>query len=482
VTALLAYLHEPETGALARAAILAGAALVLLTASRLLTPSRVVASGESAEIGAETPAVASLLTNGFVVTPYAATATLLDLVARGWLRIEQVDEDVVVLVDGRGTLDDALTSYEQQVLNHVYKLTAGTTNGITGAGIEVGGLRLPRRWSRRFNGSVIRQARKQRLCRRRVPLAALALPATLLGLAGWQWWRAVRDGMPTAVAESLLPRALAAGVAVVILALVRPLVGLARSQAQRPTALGRQRAEFWMSLRAWMEPRGFEHASSTAARNASRAVGYAAAFGLAERACDEVPVLPEDDRTAWSNATGRWHVVRIRYPFRPGYGRHPALVLAVGLVLGVGIVLLQRLLLDISKGHAFASIVDDFEEQADLIHDVAVGIAAALMVPLVWMAWLVVAGAFDLFATIERQGLVVRARRPLRVVRHRWLLGPLARRDRYSLFVAVDDGRSDRVGSWLANERTAVPQGARARVRATPLLGYIRSSEPIGTR
>ncbi|MDQ3468822.1 MAG: hypothetical protein M3487_03475 [Actinomycetota bacterium] len=45
----------------------------------------------------------------------------------------------------------------------------------------------------------------------------------------------------------------------------------------------------------------------------------------------------------------------------------------------------------------------------------------------------------------------------------------------------VDDGRSDLVRAWLANERTAVPQGARARVHATPVLGYVRKSEPIGT-
>ena len=61
------------------------------------------------------------------------------------------------------------------------------------------------------------------------------------------------------------------------------------------------------------------------------------------------------------------------------------------------------------------------------------------------------------------------------------LLRPLARRDRFSLFIAIDDGRSDRVSAWLSNERTAVPQGARARVLATPVLGYVRSSEPIGT-
>ncbi len=255
------------------------------------------------------------------------------------------------------------------------------------------------------------------------------------------------------------------------------------SQAQRPTAQGLQRATVWMSLRAWMEPRGFEGASSVVANNTSRALGYAAAFGLAERAGAELPVVPEDDRTAWSNAAGLWHVVKIRYPFRPGFGRHPALVLIVGLVFGTGILLLQRLLLDIANGYTLAEFIDDnFADQEDIIHNVALGLAAALVLPLLWMLWLVVAGAFDLLATIERRGLVVRARRPQRVVPYPWLLGPLARRDRYSLFVAVDDGRSDRVSAWLANERTAVPQGARARVRATPLLGYVRSAEPIGTQ
>lgn len=478
-----AFLHEPATGPLVAAGMLAAiAAALLVVGSRVFAPPRIVATGETAEIGAETPAVASLLTNGFVVTPHAAVATLLDLVARGWLRIEQVEDEVVVLVDGHGRRDDQLTAYEQQVLNHIHKLAAGPTSGVTGAGIEVAGLRLPRRWRRRFTASVTRHARRAGLCRRRWPILALLVPAALLAIAAWQWWRSVREGPRTEVADSLLPRAIGFAVAAAIITLARPIIGLAFSQAQSPTDRGRRRAEFWMGLRAWMEPRGFELASSTAARNASRAVGYAAAFGLAERAADEVPVLPEDDRTAWSNASGQWHVVRVRYPFRPGYGRHPALVLVIGLAVGTVIVLLQRLLLDIAKGHTLAGLIDDFADQADIIHNVAVGIAAALMVPLVWMAWFVVAGAFDLFATIERRGLVVRARRPQRVVPFRWLLGPIARRDRYALFVAVDDGQSDRVGSWLANERTAVPQGARAHVRATPILGYIRSSEPIGTR
>ena len=85
--------------------------------------------------------------------------------------------------------------------------------------------------------------------------------------------------------------------------------------------------------------------------------------------------------------------------------------------------------------------------------------------------------AFDL----ERTGLVVRARRPASVVPLRRLLRPFAERDRFAVFLAVDDGARLSINSWLANERTAAPQGAYARVRATPILGYVRSSEPVGT-
>jgi hypothetical protein len=135
----------------------------------------------------------------------------------------------------------------------------------------------------------------------------------------------------------------------------------------------------------------------------------------------------------------------------------------------------------VARSEALQGLVDDFPDQADIIERVALVLSAVVLVPLAWTLWLAAAGAFDLFSTIRRQGVVVRARRPQRVVPMVRVLSPLARRDRFSLFIAVDDGHSDRVSAWLANERTAVPQGARARVHATPLLGYVRKSEPIGT-
>jgi hypothetical protein len=100
---------------------------------------------------------------------------------------------------------------------------------------------------------------------------------------------------------------------------------------------------------------------------------------------------------------------------------------------------------------------------------------------LAWAAWSVLAGLVDCVATRERTGLVVRTRRPSDVVGWPNLLNPFADRDRFSTYLALDDGRRRTVTAWLATDRTAAPQGAQARVRATPLLGFVRSSEPVGT-
>ncbi len=479
---LLGFFTRPDIGSLWWSILLLAVTIGLLAYAGIATrPPRLAASAPSAELGSETPAVASLLTNGFVVTPPAAVATLLDLVARGWLRIELTDFEVVVLTDRRGREGDALKGYEQQVLNHLHKMTAGTLTGVSGAGVEIAGLRLSRRWWRRFTKSVVADARRQQLCTRRWNALALGPPIVTWVLSAWLWWRSVRTGEPTAVVDSLASRAVAAAVGVMILVVGLRLVKRVRSRAQRPTAHGLVRAEHWLCVRAWMEPRGFEGASAAAANSSSRALAYSAGLGLAERASDELPIVPEDDRLAWSNATGEWHVVRVRYPFRPGYGRHPALMLLAGVLVGAALIALQRFLLGVARGERLVGLLEDFPDQVDLIQDIALVLAAIVIVPLLWMAWLIVAGAFDLFSTVERQGVVVRARRPQRVVPFPRLLRPLARRDRFALFIAVDDGRSDRVSAWLSNERTAVPQGARARVKATPVLGYVRRSEPIGT-
>nr|MCU0261028.1 hypothetical protein [Ilumatobacteraceae bacterium] len=58
---------------------------------------------------------------------------------------------------------------------------------------------------------------------------------------------------------------------------------------------------------------------------------------------------------------------------------------------------------------------------------------------------------------------------------------PFGFRDRVEWFMAIDDGRRDTVLAWIADERAAAPQGSRALVESTRVLGRVRSSEPVGT-
>jgi hypothetical protein len=53
-------------------------------------------------------------------------------------------------------------------------------------------------------------------------------------------------------------------------------------------------------------------------------------------------------------------------------------------------------------------------------------------------------------------------------------------RDRYRVYLAVDDGSADTITAWKTGERHAIPQGARATVVASPALGHVRRSSPVG--
>jgi hypothetical protein len=176
-------------------------------------------------------------------------------------------------------------------------------------------------------------------------------------------------------------------------------------------------------------------------------------------------------------------VVRVHYPVRPGYGQHPVKVGVAGLVVVVLARWLQGFLRRVGDGESLTSLLERIPGQVDLVTTIADVLAVLCWIPMLWGAWAVVAGAVDSVATRERIGAVARARRPSEVLPPllATVVKPFADRDRFSTYLAIDDGRRTWVSAWLANERSAAPQGAQARVRATPLLGYVRSSEPVGT-
>lgn len=429
----------------------------------------------------EPPAVVGLLTNEFTAPQSAVTATSLDLAARGWIRLTSTDGELVVVTRGNPAAGDSLLPFEQQVLNH---LASRAFNDVSSAStLALSHHRLNRRWWLRFQRSVGDEAQARGLSTPRYTPLELAPPAALAAIALLAWWFAGRNGDEIALAESWQSRtiwvlALGAIGGLVWVTAVRFLGG-----AQRPTDLGRERQNAWMGFRQRLRERIPAEASVLAPPAQQRALSQACVMGVATQVLAEFPAAPEHPRLAWSEAGGVPHLVRIRYPFRPGYGQHPVKVGVVGLVVFFVARWLQGYLERIGDGEALTSLLDRVPGQVELIQDIADVLALICWLPIVWAAWAVIAGVVDSIATRVRIGSVVRARRPADVLPPVLVnvVKPFAERDRFSTYLAVDDGNRRTVWAWLASERSAAPQGAQARVRATPLLGYVRSSEPVGT-
>ena len=203
---------------------------------------------------------------------------------------------------------------------------------------------------------------------------------------------------------------------------------------------------------------------------------------LAEGAAVELPLAREDHYRAWSSVGGQARLVRVRYPSRIGFGVAPYVAIVGGVIMFVVGWRIRSWTDSVARGEGFPWVYERFSEQDWLIADVATGLTFVAWVPIGIGLWLAIAGLLDVFGTVERTGVVVRARRPVEVsTLPRWVRRRLDR-DRYRVFLAVDDGTSDTIVAWRATERTAVPQGARATVKASMVLGRVRSASPVGHR
>lgn len=486
-TTTLAFFDRPDTSILvvAFACIAVGAGL-LAWVDHSARPPGAEPTGEArpapvAGQQLESPAVVGLLTNGFTVPRTAVTATALDLAARGWVQLSTVEDEVVVVTRGAPAAGDSLLPYEQQVLNH---MASRAFNDLTSANtLAASHHRLDRRWWFRFERAVVADAAARGLATRRDTPVFLAPVAALATIALIAWWFAGRRGDEIALTESWRSRVVwfVLLVAVVVLAweVVKRLLG----GAGRPTAAGLARRDEWMGFRRRLVARIPDHASVLGAPAQQRALAEAVVMGVATQVLDELPVGPDDPRVAWSDAGGTPHLVRVRYPFRPGYGQHPMKVAAVGIVVLLLGRWLQGFLERVERGEALQSLLDKAPGQVDLLRDVAGVLALLCWLPILWACWAVIAGIVDSAATRSRTGAIVRARRPAAVLPPLVVnvVRPFAERDRFTTYLAVDDGKRRTVWAWLASERTAAPQGAAAKVRATPMLGFVRSSEPVGT-
>ncbi len=419
----------------------------------------------------ETPAVVALLTNGFRVPASAITATTLDLAARGWVRLAVVEDELVVVTRGQGRAGDSLRPYEQQMLSH---LMSRAFNDVSSAGtLAMSQRRLDHRWRTRFGNAVAGHAQSLGLCTRRFEWSAVApgAIASAVGLIALTY--SITRGTDVPIEDSWKSRSIALLIVLAIIGLAWATFDRATSPDQRPTTAGTERAVEWMSYRRRLRARIPSTATVLAAPPQQSTLALACVMGVAEQVHDQLPVAAEDARFAWSEAGSRPHIARIHYPIRPGYGQHPLKVAVIGVVVLLVARWLQSFLHGVADGEQLTSLLDRVPGQIDLIQSLATVLAVLCWLPLLWAAWSILAGAIDSVATRVRIGLVVRTRRPSDVVPYSNILNPFADRDRFSTYLAVDDGRRG-IGRGLAGDRTDLGSARRSGTGASDAAARLR--------
>ncbi|HEX6699883.1 MAG TPA: hypothetical protein VF101_04055 [Gaiellaceae bacterium] len=397
------------------------------------------------DLGPEPPAVANLLVHDFGVTRDAVPATLIDLAARRLVEIEEREPGSYVCRLEKGS-EQPLTSYERRVMDLLHSRASG---GIVPAeALTTGPSSESSRWWKGFRSEVVADAQQRGLCRdildgktfRRLALAAIG-PAVVLALladgkAGLIYW----------VAAAFL------------------LGAVMTLHTQRPTPEGLAAASRWLGVRAKLhEDDVLPTMAPIAVTLWERHMAYAAAFGVAPAAVRAIPMGAESDYRAWSSYGGRWHAVRIRYPYLvpPGWGRHPALVLfRAALALAAAVVVLwvsgdaQDVAADFGKAKLAGVLIF-------VVLPAAVAAVAALVV---------VRALADLGSTREISGQILRLR-------------TYGDKDDKRHYVAIDDGASATIRAFRVKPElySSLRQYELVTGTVTRNLRYVRSLREAAT-
>ncbi len=466
-------------------ALVAGAGVLWVWLST--APRRVRPGDSTMELRDETPALVDLLTGGFEVEDDAVPATAVDLAGRGFYDLEEYGGDLMIRLRSKGGPEDDLTRYEARVLRHIRN---HATDGITPAAVlTIGPEGVSKRWFTGFVREVTKDGRSRDLCHRRFDLKHLAMAWALVAVAVAPAWIlasvAGRTDDPTAwgsIGNLALGLAILTGFGVVFLA-----GKLSRSDAQADTPAGREAAAHWLGVRNFYRDSGrFEDKPAASVAIWERHLAYATAMGLAPEVQRQLPFETEHDRHAWSRATGQWRRVKVRYQsFRPGWGEHPGKVAFGGLIQAVVYGAIAFFALSAVRSETQLDTLE--AEQRRWVSLGGTIIAVVLGVAAVYALVKLVIGIADLFPRRTLEGEVVRRRtyrtghRLPKVLQWAMWSGTDEhgmRRDyrrRTRRHIAIDDGSDDRILAYSVRDevfRDAL-QGARVRVRVSPLLGYV---------
>ena len=448
-------LPSPTVAALmAAVGIAAWFGLLGLMALATRSPSPRPGPAADPHLGAESPALVDLLTGNWRLCEEAAAATVLDLAARRVVGVEEIGPELSLVRLGRGEPPE-LNPYERLVYDHLVRLA--TQDRVVATGALAEGNRHLKGWWKSFTHAVIEEARARGLSQRRWA----PIHRTVLSVA------AVVPGLLVAFAFALAPStdddslfgSLGAGFVVGAM-----LVAVAeKCNGERATARGLEVAGRWLGLREQLAAGRFAEQPAAAVTIWGRPLAYAATLGLAPRAVVSLPIAsPADDRRAWSDFGGMWHVVDVRY--RGGgplgflfWGRSTWSAFGMTFFAGFAAFMVSFFVLLLS-GVVLGVGPDDTVAAARWIA------LAVAVVPLA-MALL------DLVSRRTVQGQVVRKRRYAR--------RSSGEQTKYRHWIAIDEGTSREVRALGIDEDDwqRLHEGDVVSARVGPRLGYIHGVE-----
>ncbi len=425
----------------------------------------------------QSPAVAGLLVHTRGVPGEAAAATLVDLAARGVSEIIDMGGGTPG-VRLRNHPATPLTSYEQRIVDLV-KQYADDDGVAPAAALTMPDEEAARRWSNTFAADVRSEARKNGWVRSRYGAEVRALlfvtVAAAFVIAIWGYVTADKFNPDTghpAIAREDLRNALSF-VAIVIGVLdVIGLVKLMSSSAQRLTRAGRPVASAWLGVAEHLRAdEQLPAAPPGAVAIWHRLLAYATVFGVAHTVQEQLPLGPESPTVAWSDETGRWRRVQVRYPkvWPPGWGGRPGELIKRGLVILLQVGVPIAVIVSVGTRLIGAGVLDDLN-----VPWWVYAIAVAVIVPIFAIGlrallWVLV-GLGTLVAVFGRQRVVVG-----RAVRVRPISGSGEH------WVALDDGSRDEVVAYQVRIPHTIEQGDRVRLTVRPVTGEVRAVEVLNS-
>jgi hypothetical protein len=401
-------------------------------------PAGVRPAPATQDLGPESPAVASLLVNGWDLTEDAVESTLLDLGARRYLEFRQPSNDPMqTTIHVRETSPVGLTAYERMVFDRVAWLAKGGVVPLTALTFRDD--RQAASWWKRLRADIIADARSKGLSQRRFGPTVISILVTLAGVAALG---------TTAAAFRYTHRTndddwVGVTLAVAFFTFFGLSAFASRSVGERDTPAGREAASRWLGVRDWLRGHeAFADLPPSAVAVWDRYLAYGAAVGTTRLSSAVIDIGMADRKRLWSCFGGTWHKVRVSYPrFGLRYGKKAHVPIIRGLICGViGYFLIAKLSGVVDSVKTDAGLPDAVNQGADLFTRVAILVGVVLFV---YGLYTLVRGIIDMATPATITGEVL--------WQQVWQSNPGGENSPprpWLHYLAVDDGKADRTVAW----------------------------------